>query len=83
MRDYQASATDKMIAVLIYTLFALFALICVYPFYSIVINTISANDISAKGEIIFFPGKSISRTTWMCLKYRDCGMPPRYLWKEP
>lgn len=52
---YQTSAADKAITVLIYTLFSLFAFICVYPFYSIIINTISANDISARGEIIFLP----------------------------
>ncbi|MBO7743200.1 carbohydrate ABC transporter permease [Paenibacillus sp. MWE-103] len=52
---FQASATDKFISVVIYTLFSLFALLCVYPFYSIIINTISANDISAKGEVVFFP----------------------------
>ncbi|SFD50696.1 putative aldouronate transport system permease protein [Paenibacillus catalpae] len=51
----QTSATDKMISVLIYTMFSLFALICVYPFYSIIINTISANDISARGDVVFFP----------------------------
>ncbi|WP_336790396.1 carbohydrate ABC transporter permease [Paenibacillus sp. MMO-177] len=51
----QVSLTDRLISVLIYTLFSLFALICVYPFYSIIINTISANDISARGDIVFLP----------------------------
>ncbi|MEK3794380.1 carbohydrate ABC transporter permease [Paenibacillus sp. FSL R7-0204] len=51
----QVSATDKIISTIIYILFSLFAFICVYPFYSIIINTISANDLSAKGEIIFWP----------------------------
>lgn len=51
----QVSPTDKMSTVLIYVLFSLYALICVYPFYSIIINTISANDISAKGDVIFYP----------------------------
>ncbi|UJF31741.1 carbohydrate ABC transporter permease [Paenibacillus hexagrammi] len=53
----RASTIDNMISVLIYALFALFALICVYPFYSILINTISANDLSARGDVIFFPQK--------------------------
>jgi putative aldouronate transport system permease protein len=44
-----------MISWLTYALFALFAFICVYPFYYIVINTISANDISARGDITFYP----------------------------
>lgn len=51
----RVSLADRMISVLIYTLFSLFALICVYPFYSIIINTISANDISARGDVVFFP----------------------------
>lgn len=51
----QVSPTDKMISAVIYVLFSLFAFICVYPFYSIIINTISANDLSAKGEIAFWP----------------------------
>jgi len=49
------NATDKVISVVTYALFALFALICVYPFYYIIINTISANDISARGDIILYP----------------------------
>ncbi|MFC0213618.1 carbohydrate ABC transporter permease [Paenibacillus chartarius] len=55
MSDYPVSTTDRLIAVLVYALFALFALLCVFPFYSIVINTISANDLSARGEILFVP----------------------------
>ncbi len=51
----QVSLADKMISAVIYVLFSLFAFICVYPFYSIIINTISANDLSAKGEIAFWP----------------------------
>lgn len=51
----QVSAADKLISVTVYILFSLFAFVCVYPFYSIIINTISANDLSARGEIIFLP----------------------------
>ena len=36
-----------------YGFFALFTLICIYPFYYLVINTISANNLSAAGEINF------------------------------
>ncbi|MHA7965989.1 carbohydrate ABC transporter permease [Paenibacillus sp. CAU 1782] len=52
---FRTSPADKMISVLIYILFSLFAFICVFPFYSIIINTISANDISARGDVIFYP----------------------------
>ncbi|WP_449603583.1 carbohydrate ABC transporter permease [Paenibacillus sp. Marseille-Q9583] len=51
----QVSTTDKLISVTVYVFFSLFAFICVYPFYSIIINTISANDLSAKGKIVFWP----------------------------
>lgn len=41
-----------------YFVFILITLICVYPFYYMIINTISANDLSANGMINFLP-KSI------------------------
>lgn len=41
-----------------YLIFILITLICVYPFYYMIINTISANDLSANGVINFLP-KSI------------------------
>ncbi len=36
-------------------LFSLFALICVFPFYYLFINTISDNSLVSKGQIIFLP----------------------------
>ena len=36
-----------------YLVFGIFTLICIYPFYYMVINTISANDLSAAGAINF------------------------------
>ena len=50
-----AGPVDKLISVITYIVFALFSLICIYPFYYIFINTISANDLSEKGKIIFWP----------------------------
>ena len=38
-----------------YGVFGLLTLICAYPFYYLIINTLSANDLSAAGEILFFP----------------------------
>lgn len=38
-----------------YLLFALFALICTYPFYYLIINSISANDVSALGDVRIAP----------------------------
>ncbi|WP_274652112.1 carbohydrate ABC transporter permease [Paenibacillus humicola] len=49
------SPADKAVTLVIYVLFSLYSLICIYPFYSIIINTISANDISANGEVFLYP----------------------------
>lgn len=38
-----------------YGMFFLFTLICFYPFYYLVINSISANDLSAAGAVRFWP----------------------------
>jgi putative aldouronate transport system permease protein len=38
-----------------YFLLALFTLMCVFPFYYIFINTVSDNDMVAKGKILFWP----------------------------
>jgi len=38
-----------------YMFFALFTLICIYPFYYLIINSISSNHLSAGGHIIFYP----------------------------
>lgn len=44
-----------MVGVICYIIFSLCALVCIYPFYYIFINTISANDLSARGVILFWP----------------------------
>ncbi len=49
------SGGDIAFNVLNYAGFALFTLLCVYPFYYLLINTISANDLSANGMINFLP----------------------------
>lgn len=47
--------TDRVFNAANYLVFGLFTLICIYPFYYMVINTISANDLSAAGAINFLP----------------------------
>lgn len=49
------SAGDKTFNVFNYLLFGVFTLICIYPFYYMIINTISANNLSASGAINFLP----------------------------
>lgn len=55
MKKKKLTATDKTFNVFNYLLFGIFTLICIYPFYYMVINTISANDLSAAGSINFLP----------------------------
>ena len=47
--------SDKIMMAITYVVFALFAFLCIYPFYYIFINTISSNELSANGEILFIP----------------------------
>jgi len=54
-KKMKSDINDKLISVLNYIIFGVFTLICIYPFYYILINTISANDLSAHGDIIFMP----------------------------
>lgn len=49
------SISDRVLDIVTYTIFSLFAFVCVYPFYYIFINTISNNKLSEKGGIIWFP----------------------------
>lgn len=49
------SASDKVFSFFNYLLFILLTILCVYPFYYLIINTISANDLSANGMINLIP----------------------------
>ncbi len=49
------SLSDRVITVVTYVVYSLFAFVCVYPFYYIFINTISNNEISERGGVIWFP----------------------------
>ena len=48
-------AGDIVFQIVNYTIFTLFALICIYPFYYIFINTISDNNLVALGQIVLYP----------------------------
>lgn len=49
------SAGERLFLVVLYICFAIFTFLCVYPFYYLIINSISANDVSARGDVIFYP----------------------------
>ena len=49
------SAGDRVISVITYIVYAFFAFVCAYPFYYIIINSISANNLSERGKVLFYP----------------------------
>ena len=53
----KVSKADHVFNFFNYLFFALITLICAYPFYYLIINSISANDLSANGLINFLPRK--------------------------
>lgn len=55
MTKMKTSAGDKVFTVINALVFLILTLLCIYPFYYMIINTISANDLSAAGMINFVP----------------------------
>ena len=49
------SAGDRVISVITYIIYSIFAFVCLYPFYYIAINSISNNDLSQRGKVILYP----------------------------
>jgi len=49
------SGGDIVFAIVNYAVFGLLVVICAYPFYYLIINSISANDISALGDVRLWP----------------------------
>lgn len=54
----------SLFSILNYTMFGLFTLLCIFPFYYLFINTISDNSLSSKGLILFYP-EGIHFTNYM------------------
>lgn len=46
---------DRIFDLCLVLFFTVFTIVCIYPFYYLIINTLSANDLSANGDIIFWP----------------------------
>jgi ABC-type glycerol-3-phosphate transport system permease component len=47
--------TFNLFDILNYAIFGFFTLLCFYPFYYIIINTISNNVLSASGQVMWYP----------------------------
>ena len=54
-KKIKISAGDRIINIITYIVYSIFAFVCVYPFYYIIINSISANNLSERGKVIFWP----------------------------
>ena len=52
---YKATPGDVVFKVVNYTVFTIFTLICIFPFYYLFINTISNNDLVGKNMITLIP----------------------------
>ncbi|HKM35873.1 MAG TPA: carbohydrate ABC transporter permease [Lachnospiraceae bacterium] len=52
---YKVNIQDRIVSVLTYFIYSIFAFVCGYPFYYLFINTFSANDLSERGKIMFWP----------------------------
>ncbi|HEX2927286.1 MAG TPA: carbohydrate ABC transporter permease [Ruminiclostridium sp.] len=48
---------DILFYIIIYLLFAILTIACIYPFYFLIINTLTANDISSKTAVLLLPQK--------------------------
>lgn len=68
---------DYVFHIINYTVFALLTLICAYPFYYLIINSISANDLSANGMINLIP-KGIHLKNYMEV-FKLSGLPAAML----
>ena len=51
----KTSKGDLTFQVIKMRILSIFAMICAYPFYYLIINSISANDLSASGKVNFLP----------------------------
>lgn len=53
MKHY--SMGDRIFSICNYTMFGIFTLLCVFPFYYLFIQTISDNSLSASGQVTWYP----------------------------
>ncbi len=51
----ERNLSDRLLSVIVYLVFGVYAFICAYPFYYILINSISDNKLSEKGAVIWYP----------------------------
>ena len=57
MNKKKLRPADAAFSIVNYLFFGIIMIICFYPFYYLIINSVSANDLSAAGKVIFLPHK--------------------------
>lgn len=65
---YKLTPGDVIFSCLNYAVFILFALICLFPFYYLFINTVSNNELVRTGQITFLP-RGIHLTNYIQLRH--------------
>jgi putative aldouronate transport system permease protein len=63
----------SLFSILNYTVFALFTFACIFPFYYLFINTISNNDLSSRGLVMFYPKELHFDNYWQAFKLPGLG----------
>ena len=61
------SVGDRIFDIMLIVFFTLFTLLCIFPFYYLFINTISANDLVSSGLVNFYP-RGIQFGNYIALK---------------
>jgi len=64
---YKRRTGDVIFDIFNVLIFAIFTLICIFPFYYLLINTISDNDLVSKGLINFYP-RGLNISNYIALK---------------
>ncbi len=64
---YKRKAGDYVFDIINHLWFGIFTLLCIFPFYYLFINTVSDNDLVAKGVVNFYP-KGFHLNNYIALK---------------
>ena len=54
---HKKTLEEYIISISTYVIYTFFAFVCFYPFYYILINSVSANDLSERGKVLIVPLK--------------------------
>jgi len=67
------SVGDRIMDIITYVVYAVYAFVCIYPFYYILINSISNNKLSKSGAVIWYPKQMHLKNYFDALKIPSIG----------